>query len=720
MLSYALSIVEKRIIAVERANSMKYILAFLFAVLAASLFAESKLISGTGLEYGEPAGPIDFIEENKENYNMWDSTTKTKDITTIVEYGSGNQPDVPELPAGNDNTDLAPDCRNNGYDTDGKNTKYLEINSGDTIVTRRVLPGDAPRTLDEAGIYADARVQFTATDIPPEPEAGVDKLLVWLYAQSGATNLMITAGSYDGDSYKGAVRYTIPTSCVQIEPNEWYRLTITMELYYYNPNENNLRSAARFKVYIDDKQMVADDGTSSFMSMVAYGEGNINYRYNEVRQLGFTGEGAVDDIIFGTETPYPLDNISYKISVGAGITGFSYATNETDWVEAEIVGGVCSITDVSYLRKTIYIGKISYADDYIPDPASPTSAKVTEDGTLALSAKGRVFRVTMEDGTSYDYSALADFSASGVVSVNGTIALMADYTLSDDEYWAFEAANVTLDLMGNTLELGAYPLYVLSGKVAITNSAANAGRIVRASGNEWLIEAYSGTLTIANADIVFDGSPIMIYPSGAKLSIKGGKFTHKPVDENGNALAPKSYAARGYDLVKDDGEEYFTLKEIPVEDEEVPADDVASTEYDDEESANAAADGIIIVAPTAAGLVEDAEKDAYSGYVRPKVVEKGDGKYVLNVVFKADKVNELQNAVDDGAVAALSAADGDNIDVAVVPGLYYTLEQGATLPPAERTTQLAPSKAEKLSFTIKRDAAQGFYRVMVTPTKPEE
>lgn len=705
---------------------MKNLLAFTFSALAMSLFAESKFISGTGFEqdFNTP-GAIDLTTSSQFDGPMWGTVTgniNTRDIATIVEYEDDSALDAPELPAAN--ATYTPDDaimeRSYAYTNElGRNTRYLELNSGDTTVARHVVNGVKPLTLDDEGVYVDAMVQFTATDIQPEPLVNVDKLLVWLYKQPdepAVTNLMITAGSYSGVNYNGRVEYAIPTDCVEIKPNQWYHLTITMEQYYYSNFNSNWRTV-RFKVYIDGKQVAAEDGTSAFMSMVPYNQGATPYRYNELRQIGFTGEGAVENIMFVTGTPYPIEEIAYAITVDDGIEGFSYSTNETDWVQAEIVGGVCTISDVAYLRKTIHIGEISYKDGFTYDPTSPVSAVVNEEGGLALSSRPLGFLITPADGESFGCSVIEDFAPGGVIDGSMTIALTADYTISDEEVMVMMGAGneITLDLMGFTLTAGGQKLLVSDSKFIVADSVGG-GKIIMPSSGDAIINVYSGGVEIADADVTLDGGPILVF-TGGRIAINGGKFSDLPIDELSAPIPARAYYPRGgYALGKDTGERYYTLKEA--DDEVVPADEVADLEYqgdDAEEAAEAAAGSIIIAPPSKAGLDAD-ETAAYSGYVRAKAVDKGNGKWGLCVMFKDDVVDALQDAVDAG-VANVLASEGDEVSVAVVPGLYYTREQGDELPPQESETKLAPSKAETLSFTIRRGAT-GFYRIIVSPTRP--
>ena len=164
-------------------------------------------------------------------------------------------------------------------------------------------------------VFFDSVVQFTATDVAPSMENNTtDKLAVWLYAtpegtegrlfgeDDAITNLVITAGYYDGDGNRW---YTNYLTNVAIQPDTWHRLTIKA----INDIGIHILPTPGFEVYVDGNNSPVSgkcdyDGenptlVTKFPSLIARDNSGVNY----LQGVAFDGKGAVDDIVFTTTAP---------------------------------------------------------------------------------------------------------------------------------------------------------------------------------------------------------------------------------------------------------------------------------------------------------------------------------------------------------------------------------------------------------------------------------
>lgn len=184
-------------------------------------------------------------------------------------------------------------------------------------------------------VFFDSVVQFTATDVAPSLEGNTtDKLMVWLYAtpegtegrlfgeDDAITNLVITAGYYDGDGNRS---YTNYLTNVAIQPDTWHRLTIKA---INDIGIHNLPTPG-FEVYVDgNKNPVSGkcdyDGenptlVTKFPSLIARNNSGVNY----LQGVAFDGKGAVDDIVFTTENPFAVVSYTVKTTIN-DIDGAAY------------------------------------------------------------------------------------------------------------------------------------------------------------------------------------------------------------------------------------------------------------------------------------------------------------------------------------------------------------------------------------------------------------
>ena len=221
--------------------------------------------------------------------------------------------------------------------------KYLKVDTNNEVLYRSVEAVDDVNALNAGtaigdGLYFDANVQFTASDDAPTPDSA-DKLIVWMKATEGdepSTNLMVTAGVYD----EGTEKYVATPFVIDgnYSADTWYRLTVKAMV------ESDV---TKFTVFVDDSQVKTGGVEVVFDSLVAAGE---DANYDKLTAVGFKGTGAVDNLVWTTDDPFPVvppTTVALTVSAtGEGysslvyIVGESTTTNEVDGAAASIEAAV--------------------------------------------------------------------------------------------------------------------------------------------------------------------------------------------------------------------------------------------------------------------------------------------------------------------------------------------------------------------------------------------
>jgi len=212
----------------------------------------------------------------------------------------------------------------------GKNEKYLSVDIDaplERLVTSRNgdVITDVPLKEKGAydGIYADTLVKMTPSVAAPDVD-GTDKIIVWMReSEKGGrtvTNLMITAGYYAG-SYDNVERADYEIEEPVIAADTWHRLTVCAISDITGSELVKGNGIPGFVVYIDGVQIVASASYSIgngyradwltpaarvlvgeralFPWLVRYGHDNAM----SLSRLSFSGQGAVDDLMFTTTRP---------------------------------------------------------------------------------------------------------------------------------------------------------------------------------------------------------------------------------------------------------------------------------------------------------------------------------------------------------------------------------------------------------------------------------
>lgn len=278
---------------------MKKTMLALMATVGLAFGAKAELPTTTGFETGYDLGPLNLANLTQK-YEWSAATTNGLEATelacVVTNYAASKPTNLPDA-----------------FKEAGAGDNYLAVDTSGAILYRNVNDRTTDTTTEfgEAesigeGLFFDSDVQFTATDSTgaPEPTTG-DKLIVWLSGDDeGNTNLIVTAsiGHSLGESL-GTANFTNTNPNILVKDNEWHRLTVAAA------TEGTVTT---FKVYVDGDQVTADGvADNKFYSLVA---GNYN-NYDKLTAVGFQGTGAIDNLVWTTEDPFPVVETTFPMTL---------------------------------------------------------------------------------------------------------------------------------------------------------------------------------------------------------------------------------------------------------------------------------------------------------------------------------------------------------------------------------------------------------------------
>ena len=344
----------------------------------------------------------------------YDGFSSSADLSTLVSleaYESGGQPSDP-APA----------------PFSGFGSKYLQVDSGAATVWRTF----AEKSSD---VYFDSFVQMepSASAVSWSSDA---KLVMFLDAE---TNLCVVSGTDATD--RTAVTNVLD---VAIEAGSWRRLTIKAiagDVYSFN-------------VYIDGimRQTAGSDPVSTFYSLVAG---------TSVSQIGFMGEGALDDMVVRTTAPV------FDGDVGATVNGEDFATLEdalaaadgaTVTLAADHAAPILATASGSYS-----VAPGSYAFGGIVGKGGTFVSSSTSDGVTTYTV---VAPAVVWDGAASQY----DFST--LTRVNGDNT----YTMNINEMNTVDD-NHSFVRIGDENAKKAVTITAVNSDPSITNAFGTAGQI---------------------------------------------------------------------------------------------------------------------------------------------------------------------------------------------------------------------------------------------------
>ena len=202
-----------------------------------------------------------------------------------------------------------------------------------------------------AGLYVDTDVQFTLTDSTDRPTpVAADKFIIWLEADETAhtTNLCVYGGSYTytaGTIARGAAAvYNLSAQGVDIAPGSWHRLTVKAVA-----NAATMAGDVAlpgFQVYIDGTLMESAeyffDGADTFINDSAFVTAAgaawdllaaktffpaLTPALAGLEQIGFSGEGKIDNVAVTGVTPGFLPANRITLSWGSDVSTVAYTVN---------------------------------------------------------------------------------------------------------------------------------------------------------------------------------------------------------------------------------------------------------------------------------------------------------------------------------------------------------------------------------------------------------
>ena len=241
------------------------------------------------------------------------------------------------------------------------NNKYLELSTEGGILWRSINQISAegenpvvyglgnPQPIAETGTYLDTLMQFTPSEdgnVPDYDESN-DKLVIWLNIDSSGaapvTNLMVRAAYYDSYGTPNPTNFVLTGKTV--ESGEWYRLTIKAvpNIIDQEGTYASFYNIPAFIIYVDGTEMAAVEAPVG--SSLAELDGAIDSDFSSLvaakkvfpslipgsseaptlQGVGFKGSGALDDIVWTEEDPFPAPaTFDFTLTWPSGLTAVGY------------------------------------------------------------------------------------------------------------------------------------------------------------------------------------------------------------------------------------------------------------------------------------------------------------------------------------------------------------------------------------------------------------
>ena len=212
-----------------------------------------------------------------------------EDSSEITAYENGTQPDF-----------------NAPYPCGSYGDNYLKLDTGDATLWRT-------NASEAANIYFDMAVQFTPTAEDEEPDPTGNKIVIFMDAE---TNVVVISGTSAVDHTPVTNRYGDV-----IAAKSWARLTISAA---------QDQGSLIFRVNVDGMPISR----------------NVFYSLDEdttVREVGFSGSGAVDDFVARTTDPYYGGG--YAASIGSGDDCEKYLSYTDALVDALVSAPTIAVID---------------------------------------------------------------------------------------------------------------------------------------------------------------------------------------------------------------------------------------------------------------------------------------------------------------------------------------------------------------------------------------
>ena len=331
-------------------------------------------------------------------------------------------------------TNETPSAKRTDYFKDAVNTNnYLALDTeggtfwrsiGNISFENDVYGLGDPRPVASTGTYLDTLVQFTVTE-DDEPTVGSDdKLAIWLGIDTNGvettTNLMVKAKSW---ALEGGVPTGVATSFmvtnVVVDPGTWYRLTVKAVQTVIDPNSGAIMPA--FQIYIDGTEVAATTPQISTEMQDLFSNGvwlegmaalaSANKLFPTLAEdpaavadvtlqgVGFQGTGAVDEIVWTEDDPFPAATVEFTLTYAAGdanvtLGAVTYTIGEDPAETVTFTNGEAPIPEGA----TVTIAAPTFAEGYqlaalttntvaVASPSFPFTFTMDAAMTVAITAE---------------------------------------------------------------------------------------------------------------------------------------------------------------------------------------------------------------------------------------------------------------------------------------------------------------------------------------------
>lgn len=413
-----------------------------------------------------------------------------------------------------------------------------------------VLKDGAPdkRSIGAKGVVVDTLIKFTPYD--GDDQANIEdtnaKVAVWVKEIEGADGaasayqLMVTAGQYVNESL---VRKDYACSSKITDMDAWYRLTVKAI-----PDVTQGGQIPGFVVLINGETVTSGEVKNDLDGIPLSTEASV---WNDtgaifpalisndqtLRQVGFAGQGWIDDLSITDEIPEFVKTVeTFTIVGGDHVESFRYNGNLWNKGGAPmIVAGVepgieGEVTDIVYEEG--YFG-----------PSTDKVLKNANEKNVVGKAQKLVATVTIGD-VATSYATIDDaITAINAATSDVTLKLGADVS-GDVAELSFENganATITLDLAGKTVAAAIYAMT----RVVITDSVGTGKVDANVAGEDGMLEIQGGKyLASANGDLassatlpegqtlVSDGNGyLMLGEQGAEDGTEANPYTISTVED---------------------------------------------------------------------------------------------------------------------------------------------------------------------------------------------
>lgn len=310
----------------------------------------------------------------------------------------------------------------------GELLRYLAGYTSEVVEEATVVTPNTVSVTDEAPVYIDTMVQFTATDSSTEVEIASDaKLAIWMVGteNDGTTTytLKVRGGQYhvegaDEEQVMTWVAKSYTATGSSYLPNTWYRLTVKAVRSLLAPQGDTWPG---FIVYIDGEPLVMTenvyDATLTDEHLTMMKNASVLSAENEtllkskkfipsavtlasgdpvtLASVGFQGSGALDDFIMTTTAPNFISTTALDFTLAwtdTAITAVSYTiTSDGTPGEAQTATSGTPITGLNVGDVVTVTPTFNYPNAYQATYTPSVAGKVTASGNaFTVAALGSV------------------------------------------------------------------------------------------------------------------------------------------------------------------------------------------------------------------------------------------------------------------------------------------------------------------------------------------